>query len=768
MASYADDFNRASLGSNWTAVNAGSWAISGSTVLAQTNTTGTYRGLRWNGGAFDSNDFYARVTVRAAAGYGFGILVRCPTTGTAATDIDGYAIVGFVGDQWYRIEFTDGSDAGYIGLGGTVTANTDYTIEVRAVGSTITVYLNGAQQAQWTDTTYTTGGAMLVTYGAATFDNFEAADIVSGIVGNAALTQAAQTIAAACAVDAGGGNAASAMAQAAQAVSAAAQIVVAGTATMAQAAQATANPAALRFYGNATGDIDRVRIPLEDGSQQYPVNVGAGSFSVEFWLRTAYADNTTAATDVRYSNIIYDRDSWGEQRGHCIGVTRDGANLVPIFGQAGAGGSWVGLRASTNVGDNAWHHVAVTRDAATGQVRIWVDGTLSATGTYDTSDWSYPAGHTVSSGQDNNRLILGTEKHDVGFGFNGQMRNLRICPIVRYNAEFTPDWRTGADANTAALYQFEDATGTVLRDSLVAAQNGALLVGGSPSGPIWVALAAASVTGATGVNAAAAMTQAAQGISSAAAAQIAAALARTQEAHGAAAGVAVVVSAMAQPVQAAQGAGAAAAVAIRAIGVMTQAASELSAAGAVGASPITAVLASAQGPQGTIAQTAVGVAAVAGIVTAAHGVTAAATVAVTAATGTEQAANMVDAAAAVGNPPMLANVAITQAAHGVTAAGAVAVSATTAATQSPQDVAGTLSGTVTAAAVLTQHSASVAATASVFDIVAASVETAQTANGIIAVIVVGIVSISAARVVPIIADNRTISARAEDRTIPAR
>jgi len=182
VTDYSDNFNRANgaPGSNWTAVNSGTWAIA-SNALTQSNVIGVYRGLRWTP-AFAGNNLYARVTARAPAGMGFGVLVRCPSSGTALTDIDGYAIVGFVGDQWYRIEFADGSDAGYVGLGGTCAANTNYTIEVRADGSTITVLLNNSQLAQWTDSTYTTGGAMLVTYGGTvTFDDFAAGDIASGV-----------------------------------------------------------------------------------------------------------------------------------------------------------------------------------------------------------------------------------------------------------------------------------------------------------------------------------------------------------------------------------------------------------------------------------------------------------------------------------------------------------------------------------------------------------------------------------------------------------
>lgn len=182
MTDYSDNFNRANgaPGSNWTAINSGTWAIA-SNALTQTNSTGAYRGQRWNGGAFAGNDLYARVTARGPSGVGFGVLVRCPTSGTALTEIDGYGLMLFVGDQRYRIEFLNGSDSANTGLGGTVLAATDYTIEIRAEGSTITALVGGSQVAQWTDTTYTSGGVMLLAYGGTiTFDNFEAGDIASG------------------------------------------------------------------------------------------------------------------------------------------------------------------------------------------------------------------------------------------------------------------------------------------------------------------------------------------------------------------------------------------------------------------------------------------------------------------------------------------------------------------------------------------------------------------------------------------------------------
>ena len=72
----------------------------------------------------------------------------------------------------------------------------------------------------------------------------------------------------------------------------------------------------VRFYGNATGQIDRLRIELDNPADP-PIDVGASDFCYEFWMRCALADNATTATDedARYSNIILDRDIWSHQRG---------------------------------------------------------------------------------------------------------------------------------------------------------------------------------------------------------------------------------------------------------------------------------------------------------------------------------------------------------------------------------------------------------------------------------------------------------------------
>lgn len=245
----------------------------------------------------------------------------------------------------------------------------------------------------------------------------------------------------------------------------------------------------LRFYGTDTStypDVDRVRIPLRSGGNPTAVDVGAGDFTYEVWLRGLYADNTSASiADVRYSNIVLDRDIWSDARGHVLGVTRrTGPILAVCFGVAGAGLTWTTQYGTRNVGDGEPHHVALVRRQSTGVIELYVDGVLDASGTYTTGDLSYNDGNT--GGQDNDQIVIGTEKHDVGVGFAGRLDDLRISNSRRYTGAFTPPASPlTADANTVGLYSFDDAAGTQAQDSSGNGVHGTLAVGGPNSAPQW-------------------------------------------------------------------------------------------------------------------------------------------------------------------------------------------------------------------------------------------------------------------------------------------
>ena len=725
MATYTDDFNRASLGANWAAINGGTWSIASSVRAQQTQATGTYRAARY-ASAMDGADVDVSAVINIAnSGIGAGLLVRMPGSGTAAADIDGYAIIGFSGDAFYiiRIDSSDDSGVGYGYVWGSCSAGTNYTLRITVEGTTVTGYVDGVQRFQFTDSTYAGGSGnrsvALLSYGSTpSWDNFSAADISSGITGSASLTQAAQTVSAAGVVaiagaaaitqasntlaatgtvPAAGINGSANITQDGQTVSAAGAVAIAGAAAIAQAGNVVTLPQALRFYGNAVSQIDRVRIPLEDGaSTQYPVNVGAGDFTYDVWLRCAYADNASTALDedVRYSNIVLDRDSWAEQRGHVVlGVTRDGADLVACFGQAGSGGAWNTIYSTSDIGDGEWHHVAVTRSVATGVVRIWIDGVQEASGTYDTSDWSYPAGHVVGTGQDNEYLVIGTEKHDVGYGYDGELDELRISDSVRYTGTFTPARRFEPDANAVGLYHCDEASGTTLVDFATvsgAPTNGELLVGGSPSGPVWVELPAGVVESVAGIVGSASLTQAAQSVAAAGVVAIVGAANIAQDGNTVAAAGAVAVVGVASIAQDGQTVAAAGAVAIVGAASIAQDGNTLAATGNVGNVPI---LGSADFTQDDNTVAAAGAVAVVGVA------------AIT------QDGQTVSAAGNVGNVPILGSADLTQDSNTVAAAGVVAVVGVAAIAQDGQTVAAAGAVAIVGAGAVTQDGNTLAATA---------------------------------------------------------
>src|SRR5690606_20180305 len=135
-------------------------------------------------------------------------------------------------------------------------------------------------------------------------------------------------------------------------------------------------------------------------------------------------------------------DIWNDVRGWTCAVARDGSNLVLGFAIAGSGLTWTTIDGSIDVGDDQWHHVAITRRRSDGLVQIYVDGVLDAQGTLYNGDLQ----HTI--GQDNSpvtdadlNLVLFAEKHDAGSdypSFNGHLSELRISDTRRYTSGFTP------------------------------------------------------------------------------------------------------------------------------------------------------------------------------------------------------------------------------------------------------------------------------------------------------------------------------------------
>lgn len=261
----------------------------------------------------------------------------------------------------------------------------------------------------------------------------------------------------------------------------------------------------LRFFGNgvAAPDLDRVKIRIDDPSNEDPgppADVGATDFTIEWWMKASAADNTTGAVACGgnvnwiYGNIVLDRDRYNQ--GRKFGVSIAGGRLVFGVSTDSADRTVCG---STDVLDDAWHHVAVQR-ASSGAMSIWVDGALDGSATGPSGDVSYPddgvpcvnccpAGPCDGSDP---FLVIGAEKHDAGASFPsyaGFFDELRLSTQLRYGAPFVrPTAPFVTDASTAALYHLDEGSGDVIDDSSGrpgGPSDGERRYGGSPAGPEW-------------------------------------------------------------------------------------------------------------------------------------------------------------------------------------------------------------------------------------------------------------------------------------------
>ncbi len=246
----------------------------------------------------------------------------------------------------------------------------------------------------------------------------------------------------------------------------------------------------LRFNGTGSGDVDRVKIPLDGPAR--PVDV-AGNFTIEWWMKTA-GGNTSGSCSPGgdgwiNGNIIVDRDVFGAGDFGDFGVSLFGTGGRLAFGvaQSGNGNTICG---NTNVADGAWHHVAVVRSGTT--LRLFVDGVLDASGNGPSGDVSYRDGRATSFPSSDPFIVLGAEKHDAGAAFpsyHGWFDELRVSTVARYTAGFTPPSVPFiTDPQTAALYHFDEGNGIAVLDTSLAIggpSNGTRSVGGSAAWPQW-------------------------------------------------------------------------------------------------------------------------------------------------------------------------------------------------------------------------------------------------------------------------------------------
>jgi hypothetical protein len=257
----------------------------------------------------------------------------------------------------------------------------------------------------------------------------------------------------------------------------------------------------LRFHGTGVGDIDRVKIRIDEPGPAGgpPADIGATDFTIEFWVKGTTAENRSTNLGCGSSNywisgnIILDRDRYNQDRAYGVSFA-DGRLMFGVDGEY----DYYTLCSDIVVLNGAWRHVALQRRATDGHMWIIVDGKFDAFADGPDGDISYPddgiPGDYCGGPCDNSDpfLVIAAEKHDAGSAypsFAGWFDELRLSTTLRYTSDFSPASAPfSPDADTAALYHFDEGAGSVATDSSGAVggpSNGEIKTGGSPLGPEW-------------------------------------------------------------------------------------------------------------------------------------------------------------------------------------------------------------------------------------------------------------------------------------------
>ncbi|TWT84883.1 PilZ domain protein [Planctomycetes bacterium CA13] len=141
---------------------------------------------------------------------------------------------------------------------------------------------------------------------------------------------------------------------------------------------------------------------------------------------------------------------------------------------------WTWHDTGYTVANDQWTHIAVSYD--NGTVSTYVNGTL-----IDTYNGSGAIGDSHAT-QDELR-IGGRSNNPADKFFDGQIDDVRIWEVARSEAEIQANLDvnlTGAEADLAGYWTFEDGTGSTAADLTINANHGTLVDGGSgAAGPQW-------------------------------------------------------------------------------------------------------------------------------------------------------------------------------------------------------------------------------------------------------------------------------------------
>jgi hypothetical protein len=182
---------------------------------------------------------------------------------------------------------------------------------------------------------------------------------------------------------------------------------------------------AVSFNGFSYGSVTR---PVQD------------DFTLEAWINTTDA-RTGMSNFYEGSGLIYADVS---------GMANDfGSSVLNGKFAFGVGNPDTTLLSTTTVNTGQWVHVAATRKMSTGEIQLFVNGTMEA---------SMTVAAQTSSLNANANMTIGANTVD-GRYFTGQIDEVRIWSVVRSAADISANMgkrMQGNEAGLAAYYRFDE------------------------------------------------------------------------------------------------------------------------------------------------------------------------------------------------------------------------------------------------------------------------------------------------------------------------
>jgi hypothetical protein len=164
-------------------------------------------------------------------------------------------------------------------------------------------------------------------------------------------------------------------------------------------------------------------------------------FTITYWVRTSMASPT--GTQWYQGTGLVDAEVGG--------ATSDfGTALLNGKLAFGLGNPDITIQSNTTINDGRWHHVAVTRNATTGLMQLYIDGVFEKSTTASTAARTAPAGMTLG------RLYTGANAP-----LNGSLDELRFYNAPLSAAAIQADRFTTTSAqpaNLVAYYSFDAGT----------------------------------------------------------------------------------------------------------------------------------------------------------------------------------------------------------------------------------------------------------------------------------------------------------------------